>query len=252
MKHATVIRHLAFEDLGSLAKVLKQQDYAVTYVEAGFESLAEIDPLIPDLLVILGGPIGVYDEQDFPFIADEIRLLERRLAADLPTLGICLGAQLMARALGARVYPGPEKEIGWSPLELSHAGMDSSLVHLAPEQTSMLHWHGDTFDLPVGSIRLASSSKYQNQAFSWGKCGLGLQFHPEVTASGLERWFIGHACEIAGVPGVSVTDLRQDTADYADRLELQATKFWQAWLASVVDLASYSTMQNIELIPFGK
>ena len=234
MKNATVIRHLAFEDLGSLSPVLKQQDYLVTYVEAGLDSLAEIDPLTPDLIVVLGGPIGAYDEQDYPFLVDEMRLLERRLAADLPTLGICLGAQLIARSLGAKVYPGAEKEIGWSPLELSSAGMHSALAYLAAEHTSVLHWHGDTFDLPLNSTLLASSSKYQNQAFSWGKCGLALQFHPEVTALGLERWFIGHACEIAGTSGISVAKLRQDTADYAARLEVQATKFWQAWLASFV------------------
>jgi GMP synthase (glutamine-hydrolysing) len=234
MKNAIVIRHLAFEDLGSLANVLKQQDYKVTYVEAGLDSLAEIDPLTPDLLVILGGPIGAYDEQDYPFIIDEMRLLERRLASDLPTLGICLGAQLMARTLGAKVYPGKEKEIGWSPLELSNAGMHSALADLGIEHTSVLHWHGDTFDLPINSTLLASSAKYQNQAFSWGKSGLALQFHPEVTASGLERWFIGHACEIAGTPDVSVAKLRRDTADYATMLEVQATKFWRAWLASVV------------------
>jgi len=234
MKNAIVIRHLAFEDLGSLTNVLKQQDYKVTYVEAGLDSLAEIDPLAPDLLVILGGPIGAYDEQDYPFIVDEMRLLESRLASDLPTLGICLGAQLMARTLGAKVYPGKEKEIGWSSLELSDAGMHSALAYLAVEHTSVLHWHGDTFDLPINSTLLASSAKYQNQAFSWGKSGLALQFHPEVTAPGLERWFIGHACEIAGTPGVSVAKLRRDTADYAATLEVQATKFWQAWLASVV------------------
>ncbi|QLE52701.1 glutamine amidotransferase (plasmid) [Nostoc sp. C057] len=233
MKNAIVIRHLAFEDLGSLTNVLKQQDYKVTYVEAGLDSLAEINPLTPDLLVILGGPIGAYDEQDYPFIVDEMRLLESRLASDLPTLGICLGAQLMARSLGAKVYPGKEKEIGWAPLELSNAGIDSALAYLAVEHTSVLHWHGDTFDLPINSTLLASSAKYQNQAFSWGKSGLALQFHPEVTASGLERWFIGHACEIALTSGVSVAKLRQDTADYAATLEVQATKFWQAWLASV-------------------
>ena len=232
MKKAIVIRHLAFEDLGSLSKVLKQQNYAVTYIEAGVDNLAEIDPLAPDLLIILGGPIGAYDEIDYPFIVDELRLLKLRLASDLPTLGICLGAQMMARSLGAKVYPGTEKEIGWSHLELSDAGTHSALAYLGPQYTSVLHWHGDTFDLPVNSTLLASTAKYRNQAFSWGKFGLALQFHPEVTASGLERWFIGHACEIAGTPGVSVAQLRQDTADYAVRLEAQATKFWQAWLAS--------------------
>jgi GMP synthase (glutamine-hydrolysing) len=232
MKNATVIRHLAFEDLGSLAEALNQQDYVITYVEAGLDSVAGIDPLSPDLVVILGGPIGAYDVQDYPFLVDELRLLESRLKADIPTLGICLGAQLMARALGAKVYPGPYKEIGWSALDLSNEGMHSSLAHLAAEHTSVLHWHGDTFDLPIGSTHLASSSKYQNQAFSWGKSGLGLQFHPEVTAGNLERWFIGHACEIGATSGVSIAGLREDTALYAKQLEKQAAKFWRAWLES--------------------
>lgn len=109
--------------------------------------------------------------------------------------------------------------------------MHSPLAHLAAH-TPVLHWHGDTFDLPVGSTHLASSSKYQNQAFSWGQCGLGLQFHPEVTARGVERWFIGHACEISATPDVSITKLRQDTFSYVKQLELQAAKFWQAWLKS--------------------
>lgn len=232
MKNATVIRHLAFEDLGNLAKALNQQDYAFTYLEAGLDSLASLDPLTPDLIVILGGPIGAYDEQDYPFLVDELRLLESRLKADLPTLGICLGAQLMARALGAKVYPGASKEIGWSPLELSHQGRHSSLVYLAAEHTKVLHWHGDTFDLPVGSTHLASSSKYQNQAFSWGKYGLALQFHPEVTAGNLERWFIGHASEISATAGISIAQLREDTARYAKQLEFQSAKFWEAWLES--------------------
>ncbi len=230
MKNAIAIRHVAFEELGSLAEALHQQGYTVTYIEAGSGPLDEIEPLGPDLVVVLGGPIGAYDEQDYPFLMDELRLLEHRLAADLPTLGICLGAQLMARVLGAKVYPGPDKEIGWSPIELSDAGQQSPLSYLAPEYTAVLHWHGDTFALPMGSTHLASSSKYRNQAFAWGKCGLALQFHPEVTARGLERWFIGHACEIGATPGISIAQLREDTARYIERLEVQARQFWQAWL----------------------
>jgi GMP synthase (glutamine-hydrolysing) len=233
MKNATVIRHVGFEDLGSLIETLQQQEYTVTYVEAGSGSLDKIALLDPELVVVLGGPIGAYEEQDYPFLQDELHFLERRLAADLPTLGICLGAQLMARALGARVYPGSGKEIGWGAIELSDAGKHSPLVHLAAEHTLVLHWHGDTFDIPVGATHLASSSQYKNQAFSWGKCGLALQFHPEVTAQGLEMWFIGHACEIAASPGVSVPQLRQDTARYTKKLEIQARQFWYEWLQSI-------------------
>lgn len=230
MKYATVIRHVPFEDLGSLSEALSQHDYAVTYLEAGLDRFAALDPLTPELVIVLGGPIGAYDLQDYPFLVNEICLLERRLEADLPTLGICLGAQLMARALGARVYPGSHKEIGWSPIELSEAGRHSPLIHLAAEHTAVLHWHGDTFDLPAGATHLASTLICENQAFSWGKCGFALQFHPEITARGLERWWIGHACEIGATPDVSVAKLRQDTARYSEGLEVQAAKFWQAWL----------------------
>lgn len=233
MKNATIIRHIAFEDLGSLGDVLEEQNYAVKYIEAGSDNIADIDPLKTDLLIILGGPIGAYDEQDYPFITDELRLLKLRLNADLPTIGICLGAQLMARALGAKVYPGHTKEIGWSPIELSQAGKDSPLIHLATDYAAVLHWHGDTFDLPAGATHLASSFQYQNQAFSFGKAALALQFHPEVTTRGLERWWIGHACEIGSTAGVTIRNLRIDTAIYSCALENKARKFWHEWLLKV-------------------
>lgn len=232
MKHATVIRHVAFEDLGSLAEALNQQHYTVRYVEAGSDELTSIDPST-DLLVILGGPIGAYDEQDYPFLINELHLLESRLADDLPMLGICLGAQLMARALGAKVYPGSRKEIGWSPLDLSPTGQQTPLAHLAGDKTAVLHWHGDTFDLPTGATHLAASALYHNQAFSWKQGGLALQFHPEVTDQGLERWFIGHACEIGATPNITVAKLREDTVRYAGQLSIQVTKFWQDWLGSL-------------------
>lgn len=231
MKKAIAIRHVPFEDLGNLAGVLHHQGYAVSYIEAAAGFLDEIHPLSPDLVVVLGGPIGAYDDEDYPFFPQEIDFLQQRLAADLPTLGICLGAQLMARALGAKVYPGDQKEIGWFPIELSDRARHSPLSYLASEHTPVLHWHGDTFDLPAGAVHLASSSKYQNQAFAWGNCGLALQFHPEVTLEGLERWFIGHACEIGATPDLSVGNLRADTARYAETLGLQAAKLWQGWLS---------------------
>ena len=120
-----------------------------------------------------------------------------------------------------------------SPLVCSEAGMHSCLSHLSGNQTAVLHWHGDTFDLPEGATLLASTPLYENQAFSRGKAWLALQFHPEVTADGLERWFIGHAHEIGMTPGVSVEQLRRDTMLYAKKLQVQTAKFWQAWLNEV-------------------
>jgi GMP synthase (glutamine-hydrolysing) len=225
---------VAFEDLGNLADVLRQAKLTVTYREAGLEPLGNIDPFGPELLVILGGPIGAYDEAHYPCVLEELRLLEARLTADLPTLGICLGSQLMARALGAKVYPGPYKELGWAPLQLTEAGRRSPLALLAGDQTAVLHWHGDTFDLPQGATHLASTPLYANQAFSWGQGSLALQFHPEVTLKNLERWWIGHACEIGSTPQISVTRLREETRHYHAQLQTQAVQFWQAWLHEVL------------------
>jgi GMP synthase (glutamine-hydrolysing) len=232
---ALAIRHVACEDLGNLALVLQQRGLLVRYVEAGVEDLAQLNPLAPEVLIVLGGPIGVYQEQAYPFLTDELRLLERRLAVDLPTLGICLGAQLMARALGARVYPGPRKEIGWAPLDVSEAGRRSCLRYLAKGETAVLHWHGDTFELPAGATHLASTPSYANQAFAWGTRGLALQCHAEVTARGLERWFLSHAHEIDHTPGVSVGQLRKDTQHYAPRLQVPAASLWQTWVNEVLE-----------------
>jgi GMP synthase (glutamine-hydrolysing) len=205
----------------------------VQYVEAGSDDLGGIDALEPDLMVLLGGPIGVYEDEAYPWIRDELALAERRLAAERPLLGLCLGSQMMARALGARVYPGTGKEIGWAPITLTDAGRRSCAAHLAPELTSVLHWHGDTFDLPRGASRLASTRRYENQAFSYGRAALAFQFHPEAAARTLERWFIGHACEIAAAPDVSVAQLRADTKRHAPALERQGVLCLKQWLSEL-------------------
>ncbi len=229
MKTIFAIQHVAFEDLGSFAPALTERNYTLRYLEAGQDDLAALDPLAGDLWIVLGGPIGAYEEAAYPFIRDELRLLRTRLDAGRPTLGICLGAQMMARALGARVYPGGRKEIGWKPLQLTAAGRASPLAAFA-DGTPVLHWHGDTFDLPDGATLLASTDWYPHQAFTWGHHALALQFHIETTARGLERWFIGHAGEIAGTPGLSVPMLRDETAHHAVDAEERGRQCLTAWL----------------------
>ena len=234
MQQALAIRHVAFEDVGSLGPVLDSAGFSLRYLEAGYDDLTAIDAVAPELLIVLGGPIGAYEEHLYPFLSDELRILERRLKADRPTLGFCLGAQLIAKALGSRVYPGRRKEIGWIPLTLTAEGRASPLAHLAPDKTSMLHWHGDTFDLPAGATLLASTPDCDNQALSLGRNVLAFQCHPEATVRGLERWFIGHACEIANTPGVEVPQLRADTALHGPRLERQGALCLSEWLAQIV------------------
>jgi GMP synthase (glutamine-hydrolysing) len=238
-KVVNVIRHLAFEDMGSFASVLQSKGCQLNYIEAADfvaspEKLLQIDALGDGLLVVLGGPISVNDTDLFPFLEAEIALLQKRIAADKPTLGICLGAQLIASALGEAVYPGKVKEIGWYPLQLSSAGEQSALRYLSEEHCNMLHWHGETFDLPAGAVLLASSKNCQNQAFSHGNRVLALQFHPEVTQQAMEKWFIGHIGEIEQTPGIGVEQLRADTHVNANRLEMQGELFFNSWLNQVL------------------
>jgi GMP synthase (glutamine-hydrolysing) len=222
-KTLLAIRHVGFEDLGAFEAPLTAAGYAIHYADSGMEEPAGD----PDLLVVLGAPIGAYEDELYPFLKAEIAFIEARLKAGKPILGICLGAQLMARALGALVYPGKAKEIGWKKLELTAAGE----TLLAPlKGLPMLHWHGDTFDLPEGATNLASTDICQHQAFTYGEHALAFQFHPEAQAAGFERWLIGHACEIAGAK-ISVPGLRADMLKYAPASIKAGQTVLENWLA---------------------
>jgi GMP synthase (glutamine-hydrolysing) len=227
-RSAVAIRNVAFEDLGLLEPLLRARGFAIRYVEAGIDDLALAGDA--DLTVVLGGPLGAYEEAIYPHLTTELALIERRLKADRPLLGICLGSQLMARVLGARVYPGTRgKEIGWAPITLTEAGAQSGLRHLVHERTAVLHWHGDTFDLPNGATRLASSRQYENQAFRFGMRALALQFHAEATEN-FERWLIGNAAEIAATPNLTVPGLRAAADRHVDALRTQGRLCFDEWL----------------------
>jgi len=211
------IQHLAFEDLGILEDTFYDLGYRIRYFEAGMDDLKQAFEF-EGLVIILGGPIGVYETEDYPFLNDEIAYLKQRLAKNLPTIGICLGAQLIAHALGAKVYAGHQKEIGWSQLKLNLA-QNNPLLPLV--NTEVLHWHGDTFDLPVQAELLASSAIYTNQAFRVGQNILALQFHVEVAADDMEKWLIGHTCELRKA-GLNISHLRSENEKYAANLELKS------------------------------
>jgi GMP synthase (glutamine-hydrolysing) len=234
MKTALAIRHVAFEDLGSFAEPIAEAGFSICYVEAGMQAIPA-EAAEADLLIVLGGPIGVYQTDDYPFLSDEAALIRARLGRDAPTLGVCLGGQLMAAALGARVYPGGAgKEIGFAPITLTQAGRASALAALVEPEAEVLHWHGDTFDLPDGAVLLASSALYAHQAFAVGRRGLALQFHPEAEKDSLERWFIGHAAEL-GAAGVSIAGLRAAAEARARGLRARSRRFIARWLADIAE-----------------
>jgi len=225
-QQVVVIQHLAFEDLGSFESVFHERGMHVSYLQAGVDNV-----LLPlqhaDIAVVLGGPIGVYETQTYPFLQDELNALSQRLTAMMPTLGICLGAQLMAQAMGGKVFPGGQKEIGWSSLTLHNEAVNSPLQHL--QNTPVLHWHGDTFDLPPKAELLASTALYRHQAFRVGSNLLALQFHPEVQARTFERWLIGHATELAGAQ-LNVPGLRVQAQHLAPQLEQAGKAMLESWL----------------------
>jgi GMP synthase (glutamine-hydrolysing) len=231
-RSAVALRHVAFEDLGLLAAVMEAEAWNVSFCEAAIDDLTHSSIRSADLLIVLGGPIGVYETDAYPFLKAEIALLDYRLSRNLPTLGICLGAQLMARALGSRVYAGPVKEIGWGRVELTGEGKASCLGALDAPEAAVLHWHGDTFDLPGGAVRLASNRNYENQAFAHGPNALGLQFHLEADPRQLEEWYVGHAAELAATK-ISVAELRAATLQRADRLKPLANRVFTHWLRGI-------------------
>jgi GMP synthase (glutamine-hydrolysing) len=228
MKQLLALKHVAFEDLGYFEEVFLELGYTISYLDVGKNSLDTIEKMNPDLLVICGGPISVNDEHLYPFLLKEFKIIEKRLKQNQATLGICLGAQAIAKVLGSKIYSNPEKEIGWSRLTLTEAGKQSSLRFLANEDTHVFHWHGETFDLPKNATLLASTPLCSNQAFAYGKHTLGLQFHPEVIAEHLEQWYIGHACELSQLKDVSIEQLRRDAQRWGNTLKIQGAQFLRA------------------------
>jgi GMP synthase (glutamine-hydrolysing) len=225
---AVAIRHIHFEDLGTFEAVLGTAGYKVHYYDLGVHELWTLDPLHADLLVVLGGPVGVYEDDGYPFLVEERQILEARLAAGRPTLGICLGAQQIAATLGAKVAPGGAKEIGFSELTLTNAGRVGPLRHL--EGVSVLHWHGDAFQIPKGAENLATTEHCATQGFALGRNILALQFHPEVDAvAGIERWLVGHAAELGSV-GIDPRRLREDAVRFGPALRDAAGSMLTEWL----------------------
>jgi GMP synthase (glutamine-hydrolysing) len=227
MKACLALRHVAFEDLGTWRHILERRGFEIGCIDVGVGALESSRILEVDLLVVLGGPIGVYEADSYPFLVDETDLIGRRIGLPRPTLGICLGAQLIAKSLGANVAPGLVKEIGWARIELTDAGRTSPLRHL--ENVHVLHWHGDNFDSPPGCENLAFTTHCPFQAFRRGPNLLGIQFHVEADPRRIEAWLIGHAVEL-GKAKIDPGAIRRDTVRHGPALQETGGRILNEWL----------------------
>ena len=187
------LQHVPFETPALVYDWAKSQRHEITGTK-----LFQDDPL-PDIetvdwLVVMGGPMGIYDEKQFPWLVEEKKFIEWAIKRDKGILGICLGSQLIADVLGAKVYRNKFKEIGWYPVQLTEGGKESSVFGFLPDNFNVFHWHGDTYDLPKGAVHIAKSKACENQAFQLGTSIVGLQFHMELTPSNT-RELIHHCSE---------------------------------------------------------
>jgi GMP synthase (glutamine-hydrolysing) len=196
-------QHVPFESPGHIEQWAKQRHHAQTltrfYAGDGIPPIADID-----WLIVMGGPMGVYDTARYPWLDNEKGFIRQCINEKKLVTGICLGAQLIAAALGAAVYPHISKEIGWYPVHLTEAGKADSIFSELPDTFTVLHWHGDTFDLPEGATLLASSSVCRNQAFLFKERTLGLQFHFETTPATLALMI--ENCRSELIPSATVQD----------------------------------------------
>ncbi len=221
-KTVGVIRHIGVEGLGSIEEVLKQTNTPYVYIDTWKDRLpADVSGY--GAFVILGGPMGVYESDKYPFIENEIDLVKKARSTGLPVIGICLGSQIIAQSLGGRVYKGGKKEVGWYNItfsdEIRNDPVFSPLSDKQNKSLRVFQWHGDTFDLPDGASLLASSALYKNQAFRIDKNIYGLQFHIEVKESDINAWIKEYKSEVESLkPSFDIKTTLADTRIYIDNL----------------------------------
>jgi len=206
-----ILTHVPHEPPGIIADALRQAGLRPLEVPLYEPSPPTIDWGRAAALVVMGGPMNVDQTDRYPFLAEEVDWIKSAIDRQLPVLGVCLGSQLIAKALGARVYPGREKEIGWYPIELTSRAVGDPLFGPLPTRPTVFQWHGDTFDLPEGAELLATSEACAHQAFRHGEHVYALQFHVEVTGEIIESWLgePGNQREMAELPRVDPEEIRR-------------------------------------------
>lgn len=231
MKKALIVRHVPREGAAGYLQPIEAAGYAIERIDVASPDFADVDLCTPDLLIMMGGPMGVYEQDLHPWIPLQIEKLSARLEQDLPTLGVCLGSQMIAAALGAPVYPGGRMELGFAPVMLNEAGAESPLRHL--DGVPVLHWHSDTFDMPTGVELLASTENYAHQAFRRGPNLLALQFHAEMGEDPRFEDWLTHFWADLDIAKQCGTALRQDHADHGPAAVAAGRAMIGEWLSGI-------------------
>lgn len=222
MTKVLVCQHVPYEILGTLDPLFRKQGFRIQY--ANFGRFPDLDPSLEgcDALVVLGGPMHVCETREHPHLLKEMKLIEAAIQKDLPVLGICLGAQLIAKTLGAQVQINQEREIGWQNLSLTDEGKQDPILQHFKEDEKVFQWHRDTFDIPHNAAHLASSSICQNQGFRYGNKVYAFQFHLEVDEPMIERWLQvpEHENILASVKSTTSAEIiRQQTSENVQDLK---------------------------------
>jgi GMP synthase-like glutamine amidotransferase len=241
-KKALILQHVAGEGPGLLDEIFQERDWTQDVIHLYRGQLLPQDLQGFSLLLIMGGPMNVDEEDRFPFLKTEVGLIRMALQHGLPMLGICLGAQLMAKAAGARVYHGPKKEIGWYEVQLTEEGRNDPFLSCFPPIFPVFQWHGDTFDLPPDALPLVSSEAYTNQAFRISNRAYGLQFHLEITNNMIESWLEESKEDTAFTKGTFSPDkILSETPHYLPQIHSLARQFFSSFLDAAFEQLSSGT-----------
>ena len=223
-----VLQHTPSEKLGTIEDVLRGRHIGFDYIETYAGQAVPGEMADKSGLIVMGGPMGVYEHPQYPFLRDEMRLIESALALGKPILGICLGSQLLAAALGAEVGKGERKELGWHTVTLTEVATQDALFAGAPHEFRPFHWHGDIFALPAKAVRLASSGQTLNQAFRYGKNTYGILFHLEVTPQQVSQMLLDFADELREAGG-KATEIAEEVPGQFPALQEIAGQVFGGW-----------------------
>lgn len=236
MKRVLAIRHVGHEGAGSIETLLKRNGIQLEYWDIALNS--DEDHTLDDFdgFLIMGGPMGVYECARHPFLKKEFSFVRKIIKSEKPVIGFCLGAQILAHCLDAKVYPGSFREIGWYPVTPTPEGLLDQQLGCSTQENRVIdvfEWHGDTFDLPKNSVRLFLNDNYANQAFKYGGHVYGFQFHFEITTKMIAEWLEIGAEELRRFPEIKGSEILEQSTSRIQAMEKFCERFIQDWLKTL-------------------